>query len=96
MATTIPKGSRDFLLRRATLLITFSLGLTATGNYKRVLALLKRRAASRAHNFVSQVFEVASDTFRLIALNFDLSPANGTPASKMAADAARQLLEFQN
>jgi hypothetical protein len=31
----------------------------------------------------------------LIALNFDLSPANRTPTGKIAADAARQLVDFR-
>ena len=92
---TIPKGSRDFLLRRATLLITFSLGLTSTGNYKRIFRSLKRRAALWTHNFVSQGFKVAPDPSRLIALNFDLSLANRTPTGMIAADAARQLVDFR-
>ncbi len=91
----IPKGSRDFLLRRATFLITFSLSVTSTGNYKRIFRSLTRRAALRAHNFVSQGFKVAPDTSRLVALNFNLSPANRTPTGKIAADAARQLVDFR-
>jgi hypothetical protein len=57
--------------------------------------LPKRRAASWTHNFVSAGFKVASDTLRLIALNFDLSAANGTSTSKIATDATRQFFDFR-
>ena len=44
-------------------------------------------------NFVSHGFEIASDTSRLVALDFNLSSVNGTSAPKIVR-ASRQLLNF--